>query len=61
MGIYVCTKEGKPGIGFLLALVRLAGYMVSSLLFFVGFLLALGEEKRALHDRIAGTYVRRRR
>lgn len=61
VGIYVCRKDGKPGIGFLHALIRLAGYFVSGLILGIGFLLALGEEKRALHDRIAGTYVRRRR
>ncbi len=61
VGIYICTKEGKPGIGFLRALSRMAAYLVSILLLGIGFLLALGENKLALHDRLVGTFVRRRR
>ena len=59
------TVEGKSpdsgGIGFLRAIIRAAGYLVSGLVLGIGFLMvAFTADKRALHDRIAGTWVRRR-
>jgi uncharacterized RDD family membrane protein YckC len=60
------TVEGKvpsseSGIGFLRAVIRAAGYLVSSLTLGIGFLMiAFSADKRGLHDRIAGTWIRRR-
>lgn len=53
------VREGSssPGIGFAKALVRLVGYAVSFAILGIGFLMAAFGDKRALHDRIAGTRV----
>ncbi len=59
--LYVCTATGQPGIGALRSLVRAVGYLVSFLTLGIGFLLAASNTRRALHDRIAGTYVARLR
>lgn len=56
------TPNPGGGIGFLRAVIRAAGYLVSGLALGIGFLMiAFTAEKRGLHDRIAGTWVRRRR
>jgi uncharacterized RDD family membrane protein YckC len=39
------------------ALLRVAGYALSALSFYVGFLWVLGPQRRAWHDRLAGTEV----
>ncbi|MDA8020120.1 MAG: FHA domain-containing protein [Thermoanaerobaculia bacterium] len=61
------SVEGKvpdpsdPGIGFLRAVIRSAGYLVSALPLGAGFfLIAFSPDRRGLHDRIAGTWVRHR-
>jgi uncharacterized RDD family membrane protein YckC len=60
LGLTVVTDSGETPIGYGRALVRLVGYGASSLLFFLGFLLiAFSPDRRALHDRIAGTRVER--
>ena len=38
-------------------MLRYIGYIISGAIFYIGFLMILGGEKRGLHDRIAGTYV----
>lgn len=49
---------GTNGIGILRAILRLIGYMVSSLFFYLGFIwIILDNENRAWHDIIAGTHV----
>lgn len=58
-GLAVCDAQGKPGIGFPKALVRLFGYFISSMFFGLGHLLALGKNRKALHDYLAGTIVRK--
>jgi len=60
LGLYVCTRHGQPGIGWLRAAIRCTGWILSLLTFGIGFLLAAGADHRALHDRMAGTYVGRR-
>ena len=57
--LYVCTNAGQPGIGPLRSLVRAVGYLLGVLTLGIGFLLAGFGTKRALHDRLAGTYVAR--
>lgn len=57
LGLYVCTRDGRPGIGFLRATVRAAGWLLSLATLGIGFALAAGAQRLALHDRIAGTYV----
>jgi uncharacterized RDD family membrane protein YckC len=57
MGIKIVRTDGSPiGIGG--AILRYIGYIVSGLMFCIGFLwIALDPEKQAVHDKIAGTYV----
>ena len=57
LGLQVFAQDGyPPDIGR--AALRAAGYLASSLLFGLGFLWALIDpQRRALHDRIAGTMV----
>jgi uncharacterized RDD family membrane protein YckC len=60
LGLTVVTDSGESPIGYGRALVRLVGYGASSLLLGFGFLLiAFSPDRRALHDRIAGTRVER--
>lgn len=55
-GLAVVDAEGEaPGFGA--ALIRAAGYFASSLFLNAGFLWALRKEKRAWHDKLAGTRV----
>ncbi len=46
---------GKLGLGQ--AALRFAGYLLSALPFYLGFLWIVGSERRGLHDRLAGTEV----
>ena len=56
-GVQVFTTDGYP-LDFSKALIRSTCYVVSSLLFGLGFLWALWDkEKKAWHDKIAGTMV----
>ncbi len=51
------SENGAP-LGFGGALIRLLGYMLSSLIFCIGYLMvAFTDRKRGLHDMIAGTVV----
>jgi len=60
LGLTIVTESGETPIGYGRALLRLAGYGASSLLLGLGFLLiAFSPDRRALHDRIAGTRVER--
>ncbi len=59
LGLYICTEDGQAGLGMARSLLRLVGYLVSILSLGVGFLMILSSSRRGLHDRIAGTYVRR--
>lgn len=53
------VREGSttPGIGFGAAIVRFLGYLLSFVILGIGFVMAAFGDKRALHDRIAGTRV----
>jgi len=57
MAIKVVRRDGHPlGVGT--ALLRLVGYLFSTLLLFAGFLMiAFDQQRRALHDRLADTLV----
>ena len=60
LGLSVQTDEGETPIGFQSAVVRVVGYLVSTLMLGLGFvMIAFSDDKRALHDRIAGTRVMR--
>jgi uncharacterized RDD family membrane protein YckC len=60
--LFVCPVDGGVRIPFGRALLRLIGYLLSSALFCLGFvMIGLSSSKRGLHDLIAGTYVGRRR
>lgn len=56
LGVKIVTKGGTP-IGFRRSLIRLVGYLVSALPCYLGFLWILGSQRRAWHDRLAGTEV----
>ena len=57
MAIKVIRRDGHPlGVGT--ALLRLVGYLFSTLLFFAGFLMIpFDPQRRGLHDRLADTLV----
>jgi uncharacterized RDD family membrane protein YckC len=57
MAIRVVRSDGRPaGIGA--ALLRLVGYLFSTLLLFAGFLMIVFDrQRRGLHDRLADTIV----
>lgn len=62
LGLYVFSEEVaapvKPGIGLLVAAIRLGASLLSVLLFGLGFLIvAVSPTRQALHDRLAGTLV----
>lgn len=58
LGLYICTADGRPGIGVGRTLLRMVGYALSAVLLGIGFLLiAFHPEKKGLHDLIAGTRV----
>jgi uncharacterized RDD family membrane protein YckC len=59
LGLQVVTASGAP-LSAGRALGRTACYLLSVLTWGLGFLLAAGPAKRALHDRLAGTRVVRR-
>jgi uncharacterized RDD family membrane protein YckC len=57
MAIKVVRRDGHPlGVGT--ALLRLVGYLFSTLLLFAGFLMIVFDrQRRGLHDRLADTLV----
>jgi len=60
LGLVVRTADGKTPIGYPRALLRLLGYGCSFALLGLGFVpILLSEDRRGLHDRIAGTRVTR--
>ena len=60
LGLYVLRADGRP-TGFWRALVRETAKILSAFLLFVGFFIALfREDRRTLHDLIAGTVVVKR-
>jgi uncharacterized RDD family membrane protein YckC len=57
LGLQVVSTEGKP-ISFGIAFLRSVGYMISSLVFCLGFIwIGLDRKKQGWHDKIAGTVV----
>ena len=58
MGLSVETEDGESPIGLSTAALRFVGYIVSGITLGAGFfLIALSDDRRGLHDRIAGTRV----
>jgi uncharacterized RDD family membrane protein YckC len=58
LGLKIYTIDGQSPIGWSKAILRVLGYMVNNLTMSIGFLLiAFREDKRGLHDLIAGTMV----
>jgi uncharacterized RDD family membrane protein YckC len=57
MGLQVVRTDGS-GVGFLVSTVRFFGYIISSLLLFVGFFwIVVDPERQGWHDMMADTYV----
>lgn len=60
LGLSVQTEDGDSPIGLKRAVLRALGYAVSAVILGLGFvLIAFSDDKRGLHDRIAGTRVTR--
>jgi uncharacterized RDD family membrane protein YckC len=59
LGLKVIGLNGETdGIGYRAAVLRYLGYMVSAIVFFLGYLWIIGDpEKQGWHDKIAGTHV----
>ena len=59
LGMRIVGKDGNPnGIGWGRAFLRALGYIVSTIPCYLGFVwIAIDQDKRGWHDRIAGTYV----
>jgi len=54
----IVRDDGQPQLGYGKALLRALGYMLSGMIFEIGFLMILfNAEKKGLHDMIAGTHV----
>jgi uncharacterized RDD family membrane protein YckC len=57
MGVKIVRTDGSP-ITVGTALLRYMGYIVSTLILFIGFIMiAFDSRKQGLHDKIANTYV----
>jgi uncharacterized RDD family membrane protein YckC len=57
LGLRVVTVEGKR-LSYLRASMRLAGYLLSGVMFYLGFLwIIVDDQRQAWHDKLAGTYV----
>lgn len=57
MGVKIIRTDSSP-ITWPYALLRYLGYIVSTIVLFIGFIwIAFDERKQGLHDRIADTYV----
>ncbi len=57
MGVRIIKTDGTP-VTFGTAVLRYIGYLVSSIILDIGFLMiAWDSKKQGLHDKIAGTYV----
>ncbi|RXI96641.1 RDD family protein [Anaerobacillus alkaliphilus] len=57
MGIRVLTVDGDPVRMGQMALREILGKFLSGLIFLIGYLIAAGKAKRALHDYLAKTIV----
>lgn len=57
LGLYIIKSDGsRPGFGTMV--LRYIGYIISSIILAIGFIMvAFTENKRGLHDMIAGTRV----
>ena len=57
VGVKIIKTDGSP-IGIGRAVLRYIGYLVSTIIIFIGYLMiAWDSKKQGLHDKIAGTYV----
>jgi len=57
VGIKIVRTDGYP-VGFAKSILRFLGYIVSTLVLFLGYLwIAFNPEKQGFHDKIASTYV----
>ena len=58
MGLRVCNSDGQGEMSWGQVLKReYVGKLISALLLGIGFLMALGKNKQALHDRMSNTMV----
>jgi uncharacterized RDD family membrane protein YckC len=58
LGLRVVTMSGETPIGWRRAMLRVMGYTINSFVLGIGFLLiAVSDDKRGLHDRLADTCV----
>jgi len=57
LSLKIVREDGVEPLGYKKAVLRLVGYFASGMILYLGFLMALGKERKALHDIIAGTKV----
>ncbi len=58
LGLKVIGTDGTMPIGYVRAFIRYIGYIVSTIVCLLGYVLILvDEQKQGLHDKIASTYV----
>lgn len=55
--IRIAKADGSPLTAWTLFLREFIGKFLSSITLLIGYLIALGKQKRALHDYVAGTLV----
>ncbi len=57
MGVRVISMDGRP-LSFVQAVVRLIGYWISAVVFFLGFIwITIDDQRQGWHDTMARTYV----
>lgn len=57
MGVRVISTDGRP-LSFVQAVVRLIGYWISAIVFFLGFIwITIDDQRQGWHDTMARTYV----
>ena len=59
LGLRVVGRDGRTGgIGWVPAIIRWIGYLISGAIIFIGFLWILWDgQKQGWHDKLAGTHV----
>jgi uncharacterized RDD family membrane protein YckC len=58
LSLKIVREDGVEALGYKKAGLRLLGYIASGAIFYIGFIMAaFSPEKKALHDKIAGTRV----
>jgi len=58
LNLRIIREDGIEPVGYGKAFLRLLGYILSGMIFYIGFIMiAFTDRKRGLHDMVAGTNV----